>query len=269
MYILIALGLTLVFSIMGIMNLAHGEIYMIGGYVTYHLWVTLGFNVFVVLFVSILTVGGFGVVLEKFVFRHVRMDFERGIVVAVALILLLRTTAEITVGTFPKGVPAIFPGTVDVLGMTISLGRIGSAAISIFLLVALFCFIQYSKLGQAMLAVSQDLDGASLQGINVNRISAAAMAIGCALAAAAGSLMASVFALEPSMGTFALTKGIAVIVFGGLGSIVGAVIGGLIMGMIDGLAPIFVGMHLAGTLAFGIIIIVLVVKPTGLFGRDI
>jgi branched-chain amino acid transport system permease protein len=269
MYILVALGLTLVFSIMGIMNLAHGEIYMMGGYVTYYLWVILGMHVLIALPICILIMGGFGIILEKFLFRPVRIDFERGIVVAVALILLLRTAAEITVGTFPKGLPAIFPGTLTLFGMTFSWGRIGSAGISIALLAALYAFIQHSKLGQAMLAVSQDLDGAALQGINVNRVSSAAMVIGSALAAAAGALMASVFALEPEMGTFALTKGFAVIVLGGLGSIVGAVIGGLLMGMIDGIAPIFMGSHLAGAIGFGVIIVVLIIKPTGLFGHEV
>jgi len=269
MYILVALGLTLVLSIMGIMNLAHGEIYMMGGYVTYYLWVICGVNIFVALLLCILCVGALGIILEKFLFRPVRIDFERGIVVAVALILLLRTTAEITVGTFPKGLPAIFPGALSFLGMTFSWGRIGSAAICVVLLVALYTFIQYTRLGQAMLAVSQDSDGAALQGIHVNRVSSAAMFIGCALAAVAGALMASVFALEPEMGTFALTKGFAVIVLGGLGSIIGAVIGGLVMGMIDGVAPIFMGVHLSGALAFGVIIIVLVVKPTGLFGHEV
>jgi len=269
MYILVALGLTLVFSIMGIMNLAHGEIYMMGGYITYYLWVISGINIFLSLFLCIASVGAFGIVLEKFLFRPVRLDFERGIVVAVALILALRTTAEITVGTFPKGVPAIFPGTFSALGMTFSWGRVGSAAICVVLLVALYLFIQYTKLGQAMLAVSQDVDGAALQGIHVNRVSSAAMVIGCALAAAAGAVMASVFALEPEMGTFALTKGFAVIVLGGLGSIIGAVIGGLVMGIIDGVAPIFMGVHLSGALAFGVIIVVLIVKPTGLFGREV
>jgi branched-chain amino acid transport system permease protein len=141
-------------------------------------------------------------------------------------------------------------------------------AVGIILVVALFLMIQNTKMGQAMIAVAQDPYAAALQGIDVNRISAVAMALGCALAAIAGSLMGSIFSTSPFMGTSAITKGIAVIILGGLGSIPGAVAGGIILGLIDGLVPPLLTSTAAGIVSFGVIIIVLLLRPQGLFGHD-
>ena len=116
--------------------------------------------------------------------------------------------------------------------------------------------------------LSQDSDAAILQGIDINRVSAVSMAIGCALAAIAGGLMGPIFQVQPAMGGFAMSKGIAVIILGGLGSIWGAVIGGLILGLIDGLIPLFANSTVASIVGFILIILLLIIRPHGLFGHD-
>ena len=267
-YILVALGLTLVFGIMNIVQFAHGEIYMLGAYCSYFLIKFYGFSFWVALPLSAFLVGLLGIVLERFFFRPFRGRFESSIIVAVGLMLLLQTIAVVGFGTDTKSMGGIIPGVLKVSGVTLSWDRLIAILVGIILVAALFLLIKKTKTGQAMVAISQDIYAASLQGIDVNRISAFAMVVGCALAAIAGSLMGSIFSTSPFMGTSAITKGIAVIILGGLGSITGAVVGGLILGLIDGLVPPLLSSTMAGIVGFGVIIIVLILRPRGLFGHE-
>jgi len=267
-YVLLAVGLTLVFGIMNIVQFAHGEIYMLGAYCSYFLIKLYGFSFWEALPLSALLVGLLGIVLERFFFRPFRGRFEPSIIVAVGLMVLLQTTAVVGFGTSTKSMPGIIPGVLSVSGITLSWDRLLAILVGIVLVTALFLLIQKTKIGQAMVAVSQDTDAASLQGIDVNRISAVAMVVGCALAAIAGSLMGSIFSTSPFMGTSAITKGIAVIILGGLGSIPGAVAGGLILGLIDGVVPPLLSSTMASIVGFGVIIIVLLLRPRGLFGHE-
>jgi branched-chain amino acid transport system permease protein len=267
-YILVALGLTLVFGIMNIVQFAHGEIYMLGAYCSYFLIKLYGFSFWEALPLSALLVGLLGIVLEKFFLRPFSGRFEPSIIVAVGLMLLLQTIAVVGFGTDTKSMGGIIPGVLKVSGVTLSWDRLIAILVGIILVAALFFLIKKTKTGQAMVAISQDIYAASLQGIDVNRISAFAMVIGCALAAIAGSLMGSIFSTSPFMGTSAITKGIAVIILGGLGSITGAVVGGFILGLIDGLVPPLLSSTMAGIVGFGVIIIVLILRPRGLFGHE-
>ena len=267
-YILVALGLTLVFGIMNVVQFAHGEIYMLGAYCSYFLIKLYGFSFWEALPLSALLVGLLGIVLERFFFRPFRGRFEPSIIVAVGLMLLLQTIAVVGFGTDTKSMGGIIPGVLKVSGVTLSWDRLIAILVGIILVAALFLMIKKTKTGQAMVAISQNIYAASLQGIDVNRISAFAMVIGCALAAIAGSLMGSIFSTSPFMGTSAITKGIAVIILGGLGSITGAVVGGFILGLIDGLVPPLLSSTMAGIVGFGVIIIVLILRPRGLFGHE-
>lgn len=267
-YVLVAVGLTLVFGIMNIVQFAHGEIYMLGAYCSYFLIKVYGFSFWEALPLAALLVGLLGIVLERFFFRPFRGRFEPSIIVAVGLMLLLQTTAVVGFGTDTKSMGGIIPGVLTVSGITLSWDRLLAIVVGIILVAALFLLIQKTKVGQAMVAVSQDPDAAALHGIDVNRISTVAMVIGCALAAIAGALMGSIFSTSPFMGTSAITKGIAVIILGGLGSITGAVAGGLILGLIDGLIPPLLSPTMAGIFGFGVIIIVLLFRPRGLFGHE-
>lgn len=267
-YVLVALGLTLVFSIMRIVQFAHGEIYMLGAYTVYFVGVVLGLNIFIAFVVSAVALGVFGVILERLLFRRFRGQVEPSIIAAIGLILLIQTIATVSFGTQEKYIPDMIPGVLVIGGIKLSWDRALAVIIGIVLTLALFIFIRKTRLGQATLATSQDLDGAALQGINVNLISAVTLAIGCALAAVAGGLVGAIFQVDPYMGGFAMAEGIAVIILGGLGSIPGAVIGGLILGLIDGVVPLYADNTVASIVGFVIIVLILIIRPRGLMGHE-
>jgi branched-chain amino acid transport system permease protein len=267
-YVLVALGLTIVFSIMGIVQFAHGEIYMLGAYVTYFVCVVMGLSIFIALVVAAIAMGLGGLALERVLFRRFRGQVEGGMIIAIGLILLLQTAAVVGFGTQDKWVPTMIPGVLDLWGIRIAWDRVISVAIGVILVIVLFLYIRQTKMGQAMVAVSQDVDAAILQGINVNLVSMVSMAIGCALAAVAGGLMGAIFMVQPAMGGFAMQKGIAVIILGGLGSIWGAVAGGIILGLIDGLVPLWSNATVASIIGSALIVLILVIKPHGLLGHE-
>lgn len=267
-YILVALGLTLVLSIVGIVQLAHGEIYMIGAYSVYYFCVTLGLNFFLSLIISIFLVGLLGVVLERFFLRPFRDDVEGAIVSTIALILILQTAVIAIAGVGYKDVPSPIQGVLMVLGARLSWERLITILASMVLVSALLIFIKKTRIGQAMVAVSENREVAALQGINVNRVSSVAMFLGCGLAAAAGALTGAIFDLTPFMGGFALMKGIGVIIVGGLGSISGAIIGGLILGLVDGVVTPLLSVQMASIIGLVVIILILLFRPQGLFGHE-
>ncbi len=267
-YILVALGLTLVLSIMGIVQLAHGEVYMLGAYVMYYLSAQIGINFFLAILLSAILVGGFGVLLERFFFRPFRGEMERALIIAIGLILLLQNAVLVTAGGMPKAFRSPFSGVMNLMGVTLSWERLVVVSVAFSIVIILFFLIRMTKVGQAMIAISQDREVAALQGINIDRISSIAMFIGCAFAAIAGALIGALFSVMPFMGGFALMKGIAVIILGGMGSILGAVIGGLILGLIDGIVPAYSTTHMAGLIGFGSIILILLFRPQGILGRE-
>ena len=267
-YILVAVGMTLVLSITRIIQLAHGEIYMLGAYCVYYLCAVFGIHFFLALIVSMLLVGVLGIVLERVFFRPVRGDEIRSLIVGVGLMLLFQNFVLVAAGGNAKPIRSPFVGVLHVLGVTIPWERFAVVLIGLFLVSALLLFINRTRIGQAMVAISEDRDVATLQGINIDRISAIAMFLGCALAAVAGGLVGSILSVSPFMGGFALMKGIAVIILGGLGSITGAIIGGFILGLIDGLIPAFLNIRVAGLIGFGLIILILLWRPEGILGHD-
>lgn len=266
-YILVALGLTLVLSIVGIVQLAHGEVYMIGAYSVYYFCVVLGLNFFLSLLISIFLVGLLGVVLEKFFLRPFRNDVEGAIVSTIALILILQTAIVAIAGVGYKDISSPIQGVLTVLGARLSWERLITILASMVLVSALLIFIKKTRMGQAMIAVSENREVAALQGINVNRVSSVAMFLGCGLAAAAGALTGAIFDLTPFMGGFALMKGIGVIIVGGLGSIPGAIIAGLILGLVDGVVTSLFSVQVAGITGLVVIILILLFRPQGLFGH--
>lgn len=269
-YILFAVGLSLLLSIAGIIQLAHGEVYMFGAYATYYFFIVFGFNFFVSLIMSIIIIGLFGIVLEKLFFRPFRGKFEAALVVGIALMIGLQTLAAVSFGGRTRAITstALFTGYIDIFGARMPVVRLVIILVSIVLTAILILFVQKTKLGQAMLAISQDPTAASVLGINIDRHSSIAMFIGCCLAAAAGSLMGVLFTISPDMGGPALMKGIAVIIIGGLGSIPGIIIAGLTLGLIDGIIPTILSAQVASIIGFIAMIIILIVRPQGLMGHE-
>jgi branched-chain amino acid transport system permease protein len=268
-YILVALGLTLVLSIMNIVQLAHGEVYMIGAYVVYYFVDKLGVNFYAGVVIAIVATGILGVILERVFLRPFRARPDSAMVLTAGLILVFQNIVlAIATGTPKKSRTPYEGDVVHMGGVTLSIERIVIIVAALVLIAALFLYLRHTKNGQAMEAVAQDREGAALQGISVDRLSAIAMFMGCGLAGIAGAFVGSLFSLLPTMGGNVLMKGIAVIILGGLGSIPGTVVGGLIIGLLDGLIPLVTTQYAASLIGFVIVILILMFRPQGLWGHE-
>ena len=268
-YILVALGFGLQLSIMGIFNFAHGAVYMIGAYVTYGLSVALGLNQWVSLLISVILVGASGLFLEKFCFRPFQNKPTHMIVMAIALIMILETIVEVTLGGVTRALPAFVPGIFKAGSISVDNERVLAFAIGAVLLAAMTFLIQKTKIGQQMLAVAQDAEGAALQGIDTHRIAATATVIACATAALSGSLMATIFSMNPFMGDNILLKAIQVVILSGIGSIGGVLVGGLIMGFLNAFLPVLINASVGEVITILIVLGILLVRPKGLFGYEL
>ncbi len=268
-YIMVALGLALLLSIMGIFNFAHGAIYMIGAFVTYSLAQDAGLNQWVALLVSMILVGAFGLFLEKFCFRPFGGKAFEVIVMSIALILILETAVVVTAGGNNRALPAFISGNIKIGVVSVTNDKILTFVIGLVLLIILTWLINKTKLGQQMLAVAQDREGSALQGININRTAAIATVIACVLAALSGSLMSSLYYLGPFMGDNILMKAIEVVILSGIGSFGGILVGGLIIGFMDAVLPLVMNPLIAQAITIGVIIVILLVRPKGLFGYEL
>ena len=265
-YVLVALGLTLIFSILEIINFAHGEFYMLGGYVTYYAFAVFGLNYFATLGFAILAVGLAGVVAERLIFRYLRGKTLNAFIVSLGLLWVMQASAQLSFGVLDKPVPSAFSGIVRAFGLVISVERLVVSLSAIVLIAALYLFLRWSRPGRAMRAVAQDADAAALQGVDIELVSALGFGIGCALAGGAGGLLAPVFAVSPAMGALPVVKAFIIIIIGGMGSLPGAVVGGLLLGSVEGLGSLFMGSAAVNVLGFLVVILVLLVRPRGLFG---
>jgi branched-chain amino acid transport system permease protein len=268
-YILVALGFALIFSVMKILNFAHGTLYMVGAYICYYLASTFGLPPWAAILVSAVILGLFGIFLERFGFRYLKNDFDRNLMFSLVVIVFLQTTADITVGPYVKRVPSVLHGVTSVAGITISKERLAACIIAVCLLLAVYFLIRRTSLGREMLGVSQDRDAAALQGINIHRAAAVAFGLSVALAAVAGGLMGSIIMLNTYMGDIMLVKAITLVIIAGMGSLGGLFVSGLIIGFVDAILPIFIGGSGSEVVAFGLAILILLVRPQGLFGQEI
>jgi branched-chain amino acid transport system permease protein len=267
-YILIGLGLTLILSIMNILQFAHGEIYMLGAFTVYLLCVLHGINLYVSVFISMLTTAFVGLIIERVLLRPLKGLFMSYVCVTTGLSLILQTAVLISFTKGTKQLPSLWPGTFEISGLFISKERLIAIVIALCLTLVLYTFLKKTKYGMAMTASAQNREGALMQGINPNVMSAMVVAIGSGLAAVGGALGGSIFNLDPYMGGLAFMKGITLIVIGGLGSIPGAVLGGLILGVLESVLALFFGSQMGIILPLILVIAFLIFRPKGLFGHD-
>ena len=266
-YILMALGLTLMFGMMHIINFAHGAVYMLGAFVIYYVFFPGGAPYFVALLLAMVLLGAFGYLIERTIYRPIKGGIEPTLVALLALTTFLQAAGYPVFGQLDKHVPPVFQGTRNVLGVQISNERLLIIPIAGALVLGLYLFINRTRIGAAMRAIEQDKEAAALQGVNVHVINGVAFGVGFALAAAAGALMAPIFKLDPMMGEQPLLKAFIIIILGGLGSIPGAILGGIMLGLIDSIVATALGAEPAFLLSFVFIILVLLFRPTGLFGH--
>lgn len=268
LYILIALGLTLLLSIMKILQLAHGEVYMIGAYVVYYLATYFGFSLFLSILISMGIMALFGVILERVLFRPCGDDFVAAIVVSIGLTMILQSFAVSAFGLFERSIPRLARGAFSVMGVALPKDRLMATAIAALLSLLLYVFLKKTKFGQALVASAQNAEAVKLRGVNPKLTAALSMAIACALAAVGGAMAGSILMLTPFMGTLPLVKGLIIIVIGGMGSLFGAIVGGILLGLIDGVFPVLFGPVVASIAPLAIVVLVLLIKPQGLFGHD-
>lgn len=268
-YILVALGFAFLFSIMGILNFAHGAIYMVAAYICYKLTVVAGMNQWLALLSTVIIVGLFGIILERFFFRPFSGNLNRTIVVCIGIITVLQNGVAITEGYSVSKLPAFVEGVFRFGVFSVSAERVTTFLIATILLILVLLFISKTKHGLQMQAIAQDKEGAILQGIDIHRTSALACVIACGLAAVAGSLMGGLTILTPYMGDTIMTKVLEVLILGGIGSIHGVLFAGLIIGALDATLPLFVSSATSDAIAILIIIVILLFRPVGLFGQEV
>jgi len=267
-YILVGLGLTLILSIMSILQFAHGEIYMLGAFTVYFLCVMHGVNLYLAVFISMLSTAVIGLILERVLLRPLKGLFLSYVCATTGLSLMLQTGVVLAFSKSTKQLPSLWSGAFNVFGIMLSRERFVAIVIALILTLALYLFLKQTKYGLAMTASAQNREGALMQGINPNIMSAMVVAIGSGLAAVGGALGGSIFNLDPYMGGLAFMKGITLIVIGGLGSLPGAVVGGLILGISESLFSLFFGSQMGVVIPLLLVIAFLIFKQKGLFGHD-
>jgi branched-chain amino acid transport system permease protein len=268
-YVMVALGLTLIFGILDISHFAHGHLYMIGAYLLYIVMVLGGINYWLALLIVMAALAVAGAAVERLVYRPLRdTPSINTFIAAIGLILFLETLVR---GIQPRAlsIPKPIDTTLRFAGITMEAQRLIVIVGAIVLIILLQLFIKRTRLGTAIEAVAQDREGASMVGINVNRISALTFAIATALAGAAAVLMAPLAFVAPEMGAVLILKAFVIVVIGGLGSVKGAIVGGYLLGVLEAMAIAYVSSAYKDVFAFAVLILILAIRPTGLFrGRD-
>ena len=274
-YAIIALGYTMVYGIAKMLTLAHGDVIMVGGYVVFVLVSGMGLPPILAVIVSMVVCTVLGMVIERVAYKPLRMAASplAVLITAIGVSYLLQNVALLLFGANTKS----FTSVVTIPAISLAEGQlmisgetIVTIAACIIIMVSLTLFIKKTKAGQAMLAVSEDKGAAQLMGINVNATIALTFAIGSALAAVAGVLLCSTYpSLTPYTGAMPGIKAFVAAVFGGIGSIPGAMIGGILLGIIEILGKAYISSQMADAIVFAVLIVVLLVKPTGILGKEI
>jgi branched-chain amino acid transport system permease protein len=268
-YILLATGLNIIFGVMKLVNFAHGQLLMIGAYIAFTVTTALGINAYIAILVAMGSVALLGVGLERFTFRKVLgTDKLNEIFVSLGLIYVFENAAILLWGNTAQQISSPLEGTQLFLGqISIGYDRVIAILVVIAILIALFLLLKKTKIGLAMRATSQKSTTSMLMGVNIEKIYIVTFALGAALAGAAGALYGIIFNFNPTIGALPTIKAFAIIIIGGLGSIPGAVIGGLLYGIAENTAVYFLGATWQDAIAFTLLIVVLAIRPTGIFGE--
>ena len=268
MIALMAIGLSLIYGIMRVVNFAHGEFYMFGAVIVFFLIMQIGVSFILASVIALGTMGLLGWILDKLVFRRFRGAVVEGSIAAIALSVGFQSIAWVIFGPIPKGIPSIITGRVEIFGAVMTAERLLVAGVSLVVIVVLAWIIGYTKLGKSMRAVQQDSEAALTQGISVTNICAITFAIATTLAALAGVLVAPIYSVNPVMGFVPLTFALIVVILGGMGSVLGAFIASLIIGFQQSLTGTLLSTELAMGIAFGLAMLILIIRPKGLMGYE-
>lgn len=275
-YALAALGLAIIFGVLRVVNFAHGELYMLGGYAYFLAVSSLGLPPILGILVATAALAAMGALVEWLLIRPVydgRADRpeEYSIMITFALSILLLNLANSLFGPWPRRPEPLFRGGVELGELIVSGDRLAAAGVAVLLIALLLAGLRYTWAGRAVRAVSQNREAAAIFGISVTRVGMLAFALGAALAGTAGALMGPVFNVVPAMGIIPVIKAYVIVVLGGLGSIPGAIVGAVILGQVESFGTILIpdpSRALAYKDAYGLVLLVgiLLLRPQGLFG---
>lgn len=267
-YALVALGLTLVYGILHIPNFAHGALYMMGGYITLMMMTKFGLHYWIAIFISIILVGLIGVLMERLVFHPLREAPPiHDKIAAIGILLFLEAFAQYYWGAEYQSMSTPYGQVVHILGLTITMQRILIVVAALVVMLLLYLFLKKTFIGSTIIAMSQNREGANLVGINTNKVAMLTFMISGGLAAIAASLSAPINLVFPGMGQLVILKAFVIIILGGMGSIPGAIVGGYILGFSESLGATYISNDYKDIIAFVILVIILTVKPTGLFSK--
>ena len=274
-YAIIALGYTMVYGIAKMLNFAHGDIIMIGGYVSFCSMYYLNLPPIVATLLAVIACTVLGIVIERLAYAPLRSAPSLAVLItAIGVSYLLQQVAQLSWSSNPKSFTSVVSGMqpVSLFGgqLTISAETIVTIIACVVIMIVLMWFVNYTPAGHAMLAVSEDRGAAQLMGVNVNGTISLTFAIGSALAAVAGALLCSSYpTLQPTTGAMPGIKAFVAAVFGGIGSIPGAFVGGILLGIIENLSKAYISTQLSDAIVFLVLVVVLIVKPTGLLGKKV
>ena len=272
-YALIALGYSMVYGIAKMLNFAHGDIIMVGAYIAFFAIGSYKLPAIVAILVSVIVCTLLGVVIEKLAYKPLRHASSLSVLItAIGVSYFLENGALLLWGSDTRIFPTFINGTVNLFGGRLKLPVVTLVTIAVCLLIVwlLSLFINKTKTGRAMRATSEDRGAAALMGINVNQIISITFAIGSGLAGIAAVLLCSTYpSVYPMLGAMPGIKAFTAAVLGGIGSIPGAFLGGLLLGIIENLAKAYISTQLSDAIVFGVLIVILLIKPTGLLGKKI
>lgn len=267
-YCLAAIGLTLVFGVLRIPNLAHGSLYMLGAYVTYFFLTTVGVPYIAAIGIAAVIMFGVGVLLERLVFHQLRnAPHTHHMIAAIGAMFFFQALAQAIWGADFRRMESSVQGSLDLAGAQISYQRLIIILTAVVVLVLLTWFIKKSIHGQTIEAIEQDRTGSTLVGINPSTVSMLTLGLSALLAAIAAGLVAPINLLSPTMGTALDLKVFAIIILGGLGSLPGAIIGSFLLAIAETMTSTYVSSSLGEAIAFIVLVAVLIIKPTGLFSK--
>lgn len=268
-YCLVASGLTLIYGVMDIPNFAHGNLFMLGAYVTLAAVVFRGLSYFTGIIIAAAILALVGVAVERAVFHPLRTAPHLNMLIAaVGLMLFLEGFALSVWGPEYWRLPTPFGNVIRLAGLQLTLQRLLVIVIAASLIVLLHLFLKRTLIGATIEAMSQDREGAFLVGVNADSVSMLTFAIGSGLAAVAGALAGPVHLVYPAMGGLVTLKAFVIIVLGGMGSLPGAIVGGYVLGLAESLGGTYISMDYKDVLAFGLLVLIMTVRPTGLFSAE-
>jgi branched-chain amino acid transport system permease protein len=267
-YAVMALGLMVILGILGVINMAQGELYMLGGYASYFAVSRLGVDYFSSIVVAMVVTGAVGALVERLAVRPLQgRPFFTVFLSTFAVSMMLQDLAQIFWTPDPREIPSPFAPSPIVIGpVFVTPQRLFILVVALAMVGGFWALLRFTRIGMAIRALAKDRDAALLMGINASRMHALTFALGAALAAAAGALLGAMFSVYPTMGEQPLLKGFALVIMGGMGSVGGVLLSGLILGVAEGLTAAFFSTRYVDVVAFGTLIVVLLVNPQGIAG---